>query len=184
MNYFLFNKPFNHICSFTEGDKNLSGFNIPKGVYAAGRLDKDSEGLILLTDDGQLINKLLSPSSFKEKTYLVQVERVPDNDALEKLRNGTLVIKGHHCAKAKVKLIEDMEMVYGPRVPPVRFRKNVPTAWIEMIITEGKNRQVRRMTAAVGYPTLRLIRSKILNLDLNNLEPGNLKKILRSDINC
>ncbi len=170
----LFNKPFNVLCQFTdkEGRKTLADFIPVKNVYAAGRLDYDSEGLIILTDEGK-IQRLISDSKNKlPKRYWVQVEGIPDKTALDKLRKGVL-LKDGMTKPAKVKLIDEPKI--WKRNTPIRERKNIPTSWIELTITEGKNRQVRRMTAAVGYPTLRLIRYSIGEWKLDNLKLGEYK---------
>jgi len=167
----LFNKPFNVLCQFTdkEGRSTLSDLISFKNVYAAGRLDYDSEGLVILTDDGILQNLISDPAHKLEKTYWVQVERTPDEESLNKLRKG-IPLKDGLTKPAKVKLIEEPKV--WERVPPIRLRKNIPTNWIELKIAEGKNRQVRRMTAAIGYPTLRLIRYSIDDWTIDNIKPG------------
>ena len=139
------------------------------GVYPAGRLDRDSEGLLILTDDGRLQHELSHPRYRKWKRYWVQVERIPDAAALERLRQG-VTIKGRRTRRARVRRID--EPVLWPRDPPVRFRKQVPTCWLELEITQGLNRQVRRMTAAVGFPTLRLVRVQVGPFELGALQPG------------
>ncbi len=167
----LFNKPFNVLCQFTdkEGRKTLSDFVKIKNIYAAGRLDFDSEGLVILTNDGKLQNKISDPEHKLEKTYWVQVEGTPNEEALDKLRKG-IVLKDGLTKPAKVKLIEAPKVT--ERNPPIRVRKNIPTSWIELIISEGKNRQVRRMTAAIGHPTLRLIRYSIGDWTIDNIKPS------------
>lgn len=167
----LFNKPFNVLCQFTdrEGRKTLSDFVKIKNVYAAGRLDFDSEGLVILTDDGKLQHLISDPENKLEKTYWVQVEGIPSEESLNKLRNGIL-LKDGLTNPAKAKLIDTLKIT--ERNPPIRERKNIPTNWIELIITEGKNRQVRRMTAAIGHPTLRLIRYSIGNWNIDNIKPS------------
>lgn len=172
----LFNKPFGVLCQFTdkgnEGSPRptLSAYIDVPDVYAAGRLDRDSEGLLLLTDDGRLQNQISDPKHKMPKSYWVQVEGKPDEDALTALRSG-VTLKDGHTAPAKVRRISEPENLW-PRDPPVRFRKTVPDTWLEIVITEGRNRQVRRMTAAVGHPTLRLIRNRIGDWRLGDLESG------------
>lgn len=169
--HILFNKPFNVLCQFTDnqGRKTLSDFIKIKNVYAAGRLDYDSEGLVLLTDDGKLQNKISDPENKLPKTYWVQVERFPDEKALQQIRKGVL-LKDGLTKPAKIKLIDEPNI--WVRNPAIRKRKNIPTSWIELTITEGRNRQVRRMTAAVGYPTLRLIRYSIGKWNIDELKIG------------
>ena len=180
--YVLFHKPFNVLCQFTggEGERNLSEFNLPKGIYPAGRLDKDSEGLLLLTDDGPLIERLLNPKNEKEKTYLTLVERVPNEESLKRFREG-LRIEDYTTLPAKITLLDPQPLI-PPRDPPVRYRKSIVDVWVEIKIVEGKNRQVRKMTAAIGHPTLRLIRQQILNLELGDLAPGEWREIERAEI--
>lgn len=170
----LFNKPFNVLCQFTDKDgrKTLYDYIKIKNVYAAGRLDYDSEGLVVLTDDGKLQNKISDPENKMEKSYLVQLEGIPTDTELEKLRKG-IQLKDGITKPAKVKIIDDPKV--WERNPPIRERKNIPTSWLELKIVEGKNRQVRRMTAAIGYPTLRLIRYSVGEWNINNLQPGEYK---------
>lgn len=169
------------LCQFTgePNDKTLSDFDLPKDVYPAGRLDKDSEGLLLLTDDGIFNQKVTNPKSNKEKTYHVQIERIPTEESLELLRVGNLKIENYLTKKAKVKFIDPH---YDPRVPPIRVRKSIADCWIEVQITEGKNRQVRKMTAKIGHPTLRLIRVKIGKYENNKLLPGQWIEVTQKDI--
>jgi 23S rRNA pseudouridine2457 synthase len=170
----LFNKPFNVLCQFTdkEGRKTLSDFIPTNNVYPSGRLDYDSEGLVLLTDDGNLQNEISDPKYKISKTYWVQVEKIPSEVSINKLRKGVL-LKDGITKPAKVKLISEPKVL--ERVPPIRQRKNIQTRWIELTITEGRNRQVRRMTAAVGHPTLRLIRYSIGEWNIDGLETGTYK---------
>jgi len=166
------NKPFNVLCQFTDdaGRRTLADVVDVKDVYPAGRLDYDSEGLLLLTDDGRLQKQITDPRHRMPKTYLAQVERAPDDEALERLRSG-VELKDGATAPAKARLVPEPDWLW-PRDPPIRHRLHVPTAWIELAITEGRNRQVRRMTAAVGHPTLRLIRVAIGAWALGDLTPG------------
>ncbi len=175
--YIVFNKPYDVICQFTSPDpkeKTLADFGIPKDVYPVGRLDKDSEGLLLLTNDGSLKNKLANPKHEKEKTYLVQVENIPSIDSLRTLEKG-VVIQGKKTIPCKARLLESLEI--EDRDPPIRSRKSIPTCWLEIKIKEGRNRQVRRMTAAIGHPTLRLIRLSIDKIQLNDIKVGQWKEI-------
>jgi 23S rRNA pseudouridine2457 synthase len=180
--YILFHKPFGVLSQFTseDGARSLSEFDLPKGIYPAGRLDKDSEGLLFLTDDGPLIDKLLHPKNEKSKTYWALVERIPRSQDLQKMRLG-LKIEDYFTNPCEVKILDPQPLV-PPRDPPVRVRKTVPDIWLEIQLTEGKNRQVRKMTAAIGHPTLRLIRKSIANLELGELAPGFWREIQRSEI--
>lgn len=168
-----FNKPFGVLCQFTDRSvparRTLAGFELPAGVYPAGRLDFDSEGLLLLTDDGALAHRLTDPQHKQPKTYWVQVEGVPDATQLAALRAGIELNDGL-TRPAQARAIAPPQL--WPRDPPVRFRKTVPDAWLELTIAEGRNRQVRRMTAAVGLPTLRLVRIAIGRWSLQGLAPG------------
>lgn len=177
MRVIAFNKPYGVVSQFTsrEGKRTLARFLKVKDVYPIGRLDEDSEGLLLLTDDGALQHQLSDPKFHHPKTYLVQVERVPDEAALEKLRRG-VIIQGHQTKPAQVRLL-DIEPQVPPRDPPIRFRKTVLTAWLEITLTEGKNRQVRRMTAAVGYPALRLVRVAVAGVEVGELKPGEWREL-------
>ena len=174
----LFNKPYGVITQFTDARSEtvrptLSDYiNVPK-VYPAGRLDLDSEGLLLLTDDGRLQARIADPKHKMEKTYLVQVEGTPDEAALQALRQG-VTLKDGPTLPAKAELIAPPDL--WPRDPPVRVRKTVPDAWIRLTIREGRNRQVRRMTAAVGLPTLRLVRWQVGDWTLNGIAPGAWRK--------
>jgi 23S rRNA pseudouridine2457 synthase len=160
------------LCQFTDGDgrRTLADFVTAKTVYPAGRLDYDSEGLLLLTDDGALQQRIADPRQRTKKTYLAQVERVPDAAGLAVLRRGVQLNDGI-TAPAGARIIDEPDWLW-PREPPIRHRRNVPTAWLEITLTEGRNRQVRRMTAAAGHPTLRLVRVSIGRWSLDGLPPG------------
>jgi len=169
-----FNKPFRVLCQFTDrgtpARPTLAGFGLPRAVYPAGRLDHDSEGLLLLTDDGALAHRITDPRHKLAKTYLVQVEGTPSPAQLQALRDGVVLADGP-TRPAQARLLDAPPPLW-PRDPPVRFRKTVPDAWLELRIGEGRNRQVRRMTAAVGLPTLRLVRTAIGDWRLDGLDPG------------
>jgi len=173
----LFNKPYGVLSQFTaEGRWQGLGDHLSlPGVYAAGRLDADSEGLLILTDDGKLQSRIADPRHKLPKTYWAQVEGTPDDAALEALRHG-VDLGGFVTRPAKVRLIDEPDGLW-PRNPPVRFRAAIPTRWIELVIAEGKNRQVRRMTAKIGFPTLRLIRAAIGEWTLDALQPGEWKEL-------
>lgn len=173
----LFNKPYGVLSQFTPeaGHRALDEFGFPPGVYAAGRLDHDSEGALLLTDDGRLIKKLLDPKYEHPRTYLVQVDGQITEEALRQLAKG-VVIKGYRTKPCKAEMAVPPEDLWE-RVPSIRYRANIPTSWIRLTLVEGKNRQVRHMTAAVGFPTLRLIRVQIGDLTLGDLKPGEWRVI-------
>lgn len=168
----LFNKPYGVICQFSRDGMHptLADYIAVPEVYPAGRLDTDSEGLLLLTDDGKLQHRITDPKHKLPKTYWVQVEGVPDEAALDCLRHG-LDLGDFVTRPAKARIIDEPAALW-PRDPPIRFRKNVPTTWLELTIAEGKNRQVRRMTAKAGFPTLRLVRCRIGDWSLADLAPG------------
>jgi 23S rRNA pseudouridine2457 synthase len=181
--YILFYKPYDVLCQFTDPQSNrktLKDYIPIPSVYAVGRLDRDSEGLLLLTNDGQVQHRLSHPRFHHPRTYWVQVERIPDQQALQQLQQG-IQLKDYRTRSAQVKLLAS-EPVLPPRHPPIRFRKTVPTAWLEMTLTEGRNRQVRRMTAAVGFPTLRLVRVAIAHLQLQELEPGQWRDLTPEEV--
>ncbi|MCB9061699.1 MAG: pseudouridine synthase [Halobacteriovoraceae bacterium] len=184
MKYILFYKPFNVNCQFSGDKDTLSDFGIPKNVYAAGRLDKDSEGLLVLSDDGNFINKLTNPKFEKVKTYWVQVENIPTNQDISVLMKGDIVLshkgKKYKTRPCEVKKIDPPLVV--DRNPPIRYRASIPTSWLEIKICEGKNRQVRKMTAAIGYPTLRLIRVQISKAKLRDLKPGEWAEVKKEEI--
>jgi len=180
--YILFHKPYGVLSQFTpeDGARSLAEFDLPKGVYPAGRLDKDSEGLLLLTDDGPLIEQLLNPRNQKPKTYWALVERLPDEAALQRMRDG-LRIEDYTTLPCEVQMLDPQPDV-TPRDPPVRVRKSVQDVWLAITVVEGKNRQVRKMTAAIGHPTLRLVRRSIANLELGDLPLGQWRAIAREEI--
>jgi len=177
MNAIRFWKPFNVLCQFTDeqGRSTLADYIDLPGEYAAGRLDYDSEGLLLLTDSGELNARLTQPRYEHPKTYLVQVERIPDEAALQRLREG-VDLKDGRTRPAQVELLEPPPDL-PERTVPIRFRKSVPTAWLRLTITEGRNRQVRHMTASVGFPTLRLLRWAIGGITLEGLQPGGWQQL-------
>ena len=184
--YILFYKPYGVLSQFTDGNgetqrRTLKNYISIPGVYPVGRLDWDSEGLMLLTDRGQLQHRLSHPQFEHQRTYWAQVERIPDADAIAHLQQGVIIEK-YRTRPAKVQLLNS-EPQLPPRNPPIRFRKNVPTAWLEISLTEGKNRQVRRMTAAVGFPTLRLVRVAIAHLKLGELQPGQWRDLTADELN-
>ncbi|MGN6530377.1 MAG: pseudouridine synthase [Ginsengibacter sp.] len=185
--YFIVHKPFNVLSQFssTEGKKTLKDFfDVPLNIYPVGRLDYDSEGLLILTDDKKLNQYLLNPFHEHEREYWVQVEGDISEDAIDKLQRGVSINidgKMYHTKKCVVK-----KFIHSPKVsernPPIRFRKSIPESWIKIILTEGKNRQVRKMTAAVGFPTLRLIRYRIERITLDDLLPGEMKIISKQEL--
>ncbi len=177
-----FHKPYGVLSQFTgdgSAHRTLADFGLPPGVYALGRLDADSEGLLLLSDESGLNSRLLDPAQRHSRIYWAQVERSPGPEALARLGAG-LEIQGYRTRPARAWLLEPQPVVV-PRQPPIRFRKNVPDVWLGLELHEGKNRQVRRMTAAVGHPTLRLIRVQIGDFDLGTLGPGTWRELSRAD---
>ncbi|HGJ5898789.1 23S rRNA pseudouridine(2457) synthase RluE [Arsenophonus apicola] len=173
----LFNKPFDVLSQFTDqiGRQTLKNYISVTNVYAAGRLDRDSEGLLILTNDGKLQAKLTQPNNKTKKIYYVQVEGIPEQAALQKFCRG-LLLKDGMTKPAKAELVAEPDWLW-PRHPPIRIRKNIPTCWLRITLSEGRNRQIRRMTANIGFPTLRLIRYSIANFQLDNLQPGEWKEI-------
>ena len=168
-----FHKPFGVLCQFTSdgsSHRTLAEFDFPKHVYAIGRLDADSEGLLLLSDEAQLNRRILDPRNAHLREYWAQVERIPSTEALLRLQKG-LSIQGRTTLPCRARILPSQPEL-PPRTPPIRFRKTVPACWVALEIVEGKNRQVRRMTAAVGHPTLRLIRVRIGRFELGSLPPG------------
>ena len=175
--YLLFHKPYGVLTQFTDGEGRLTladYIDVP-GVYAAGRLDMNSEGLLLLSDDGEVLHRVTHPRWKLPKVYLAQVEGLPDEVALQKLREG-VIIKGEKTAPAQVELLD-----HAPAVPPREVRQYHPTPWLRIVLREGKKRQVRRMTAAVGHPTLRLVRVAIGPLTLGKLQPGQWRDLTESE---
>ncbi len=181
--YILLYKPYGVLSQFTpeHGHLALKDFGrFPPDVYPVGRLDVDSEGLLLLTNDNGLKHRATDPKFEHERTYLVQVERIPSEESLQKLRSG-VVIEGRKTKPADITLLAE-EPNLPSRPVPIRFRKNVPTAWLELTLREGRNRQVRKMTAAVGHPTLRLVRIRIGSLSIDGLQPGESRPLTSEEI--
>jgi 23S rRNA pseudouridine2457 synthase len=186
--YLLFNKPFNVLSQFTAGVKaagstagrtTLADYIPIRDVYPAGRLDADSEGLLLLTSDGEFQHRIADPRYGHARTYWAQVEGLITGEALKTLKTG-VVIQGYRTKPAKARAIEEPDL--PPRIPPIRVRKSIPTCWLELTLTEGRNRQVRHMTAAVDLPTLRLVRAAVGALTLDGLAPGDWRDLARSEV--
>lgn len=184
--YILFYKPYDVLSQFTDKDTSqttrgtLKDYIPVPSVYPVGRLDRDSEGLLLLTNHGRFQHWLSDRRFRHTRTYWVQVERIPDEVALNKLRNGVVI--QNYCTRPALVQLLSTEPPLPPREPPIRFRKTVPTSWIEMTLTEGRNRQVRKMTAAIGFPTLRLVRVGIAHLRLDGLEPGQWRDLTLAEL--
>jgi 23S rRNA pseudouridine2457 synthase len=180
--YFILNKPYGVLSQFTDKlkRKTLAGFyDFPKDVYPVGRLDMDSEGLLLLSNDKEMVDFLLNPVNSHEKEYYAQVEGIPDEESLKQLEEGVL-IEGKKTLPAKATIIDEPD--FPPRKPPIFPRKNKSVCWISVVVTEGRYRQVRKMTASVGYPTLRLVRVRIKNIELGNLKPGEVRELAPGEI--
>lgn len=178
-----FHKPYGVLSQFTQelpGQRTLADFAFPPRVYPVGRLDSDSEGLLLLSDEKNITDRLLNPIHGHERTYWAQVEGIPTPQALEMLRKGGIRLKNHLTAPCSARLLETPPWSRD-RIPPIRYRAQIPTSWLELKLTEGKNRQVRRMTAAVGFPTLRLIRAAIGNYKLAELPEGHWEELSQED---
>ena len=178
----VFYKPYGVLPSFTDqaGRPTLAKYVAIPGVYAAGRLDLDSEGLLVLTSDGALAHYITDPRHELPKVYLAQVERMPTEEALEHLRQGVR-LKGRRTKPAEVQVLSEV-LALPPRPVPIRFRKSVPTVWLQITLREGLNRQIRRMTAAVGHPTLRLVRIAIGTIELGDLQPGQWRELTTREI--
>jgi 23S rRNA pseudouridine2457 synthase len=182
LKYFTLHKPYGFLSQFTDNlnRKTLSNLkNIPKNIYPIGRLDMDSEGLLLLSNDKLLIDYLLNPQNLHEKEYLAQVEGIPTEEEMIKFRNG-LVIENKKTLPAKIEIVTPLNI--PERVPQIRKRINIPVCWLKIVITEGRNRQVRKMTAAIGHPTLRLIRVRIKNITLGDLKTGEIRELNKIEI--
>ena len=179
-----FHKPYGVLCQFTPdqpGQKTFADFSFPPNTYPVGRLDMDSEGLILLSDEPGFNHRLLNPKTAHPRTYLAQVEGIPTSDALQTLRRGGLLIQGHRTLPCLADLVSPSPEI-PERIPPIRSRLHIPTSWLQLTLTEGKNRQVRRMTAAVGFPTLRLMRIAIGDFSGQLLQPGEWKILSPQEI--
>ena len=189
LKYYIIYKPFGMLSQFSkeeEGNVTLADLKMTfdKDIYPVGRLDKDSEGLLILTNDKKLTDTLLNPENKHWRTYWVQVEKVPSENSIRHLSKGVLIKvkkRSYKTQPAKVELLKTKPNL-PERNPPIRFRKEIPTAWLQISLTEGKNRQVRRMTANVGFPTLRLVRHNIVDLTIGNMIPGQIKTLEQADI--
>ncbi|MBM3169043.1 MAG: pseudouridine synthase [Bacteroidetes bacterium] len=182
--YFYCYKPFGVLCQFTGEEPTLVSLgSFPKEVYPVGRLDKDSEGLLLLTDDAWLNHQLLNPKFAHQRTYFVQVEGIPTEEALAQLREGVTIQVDGKLYRTKPALVRvlDPAPLLPERFPPIRYRASIPDSWMALTLIEGKNRQVRKMTAAVGFPTLRLVRQSIENLSLSGLQPGECRSLSQEE---
>jgi 23S rRNA pseudouridine2457 synthase len=184
--FILLNKPYGLLSQFTRPEGSRWGClgdipGLPAGVYAAGRLDADSEGLLLLTDDMRIRHRLTDPAFRHPRTYLAQVEGTPDDAAIRLMGSGKIVLDGRRTLPARARLLP-VEPRLPPRPVPIRFRANIPTAWVELTLAEGRNRQVRKMTAAAGHPTLRLVRTGIGSLTLGSLSPGAWSEVDREEV--
>jgi 23S rRNA pseudouridine2457 synthase len=178
-----FYKPYGVLSQFTPdhpGQRTLAEFGFPKDIFPIGRLDQDSEGLLLLGNEAEMVGRLLDPRHGHPRTYHVQVEGLPAAEVVERLARGGIDLKGHRTLPCRARQL-DPSPDFPPRDPPVRFRKSVPDCWLELVLTEGKNRQVRRMTAAMGHPTLRLVRVAIGKLTLDGLSPGQWRELDPAD---
>jgi len=187
LTYFIIYKPYLVLSQFSsqQGKQTLADyFKVPKNVYPVGRLDEDSEGLLILTSDAALNHRLLNPTFTHEREYLAQVDGAVTQQALKQLQQGVVInVNGNpYTTKPCKAILLNDEPAVPPRNPPIRFRKEIPASWIRLTLTEGKNRQVRRMTAAVGHPTLRLIRYRIEGIALNNMQPGDIVELPKSTL--
>lgn len=175
--YYILHKPYGVLSQFTDklGRKTLASIvNIPNDVYSVGRLDMDSEGLLLLSNNKKIVDQLLNPNNHHEKEYLVQVEGIPTEEEMLLFKKG-LIIEKQKTLPAKIEVVNSP--AFPDRVPPIRYRKNIPVCWLKIVLTEGRNRQVRKMTAAIGHPTLRLIRTRIKNINLGKLKSGEIREL-------
>jgi 23S rRNA pseudouridine2457 synthase len=180
--YFILNKPYGVLSQFTDKlkRKTLAGFyDFPKDVYPVGRLDMDSEGLLLLSNDKEMVDFLLNPVNRHEKEYYTQIEGIPDEVSIRQLEEG-VIIEGKKTLPAKAAIIDEPN--FPPRKPPIFPRKNKSVCWLSVVVTEGRYRQVRKMTASIGYPTLRLVRVRIKNIQLGNLKPGEVRELTPGEV--